>query len=72
MTKLIENASIPLAVDGETGHLRLIPRSPVCHGYANVCVCAECRQREKHAKDGKPPAPRQPWQPRPPESREAA
>lgn len=62
MRQIILTRGIPLAVDSETGHLRLIPRGAICHGYQNACVCPGCRKRQKHARNPKPP-PRQPWEP---------
>jgi hypothetical protein len=37
-----------------------LQRAPICHGYANACVCADCRAREETPEPGKP-AP-QPWE----------
>lgn len=57
------------------GRLRLAPRPPICHGYANCCQCPECDEREREttpddvADDELPARPdhvAQPWEPRPP------
>jgi hypothetical protein len=37
-----------VAIDGK---LKVIdPPKPVCHGYANGCVCVDCRARAEQAK----------------------
>lgn len=49
------------AVDGE---LRVIV-PPRCHGYANCCVCPECKERAELVtmiKSRAPKAPLQPWE----------
>jgi hypothetical protein len=50
-----------LLVRSQDGRLRLVARAPICHGFANACVCAECTTRERERVE----APPQPWDPRP-------
>jgi hypothetical protein len=55
------------------GCLRLLPRPPVCHGYANGCACADCVEREREQTPKRAgPAPRQSWEPRTTTLRDAA
>lgn len=37
-------------------------RGPVCHGYQNACVCAECLERQLLSLVGIPRPARQPWE----------
>lgn len=55
------SAGITLRVTS-TGHLAVIPRGTICHGYQNACVCPECQDRSRRPA-APPPAP-QPWEPR--------
>lgn len=56
------SAGITLRVTS-TGHLAVIPRGAICHGYQNACVCPECLDRKQRPVTAQPPAP-QPWEPR--------
>lgn len=56
-----KSESFIAAVDGE---LRVIV-PPRCHGYANCCVCPECKERAETMatiKSRAPQAPSQPWE----------
>lgn len=44
-------------------------RPQPCMGYANACVCDDCRERQQLAHADTGPRPRQPWEVR---SRKAA
>jgi hypothetical protein len=48
-------------VASEDGRLRLLDRPPICHGYANGCVCVECVERAAGPVRA-PSQPRQPWE----------
>ncbi len=50
----------PLPLAAERGRLRLPDPEPICHGYANACICPDCDAREREQAN----PPRQPWEPR--------
>ena len=62
MQKVMLTAVGPVTTTND-GHLRLIDL-PVCHGYANCCVCPECSARAELAKKPAASAARQPWEPK--------
>lgn len=46
-----------LTVVHNGSHFEMPPKSPVCHGFANLCECATCL-----ARDAKPKRVALPWE----------
>lgn len=65
VSQAVEGATVRYSLDAiALNHALGLPplsRRPVCHGFACVCVCVECLDREKRGLKA-PPAPRQPWE----------